>query len=96
MCVCLSESIKVLLPLSLFFIFSSRRRHTRYWRDWSSDVCSSDLLALCSGLLDTVAVDVDVAMVVAIQPCPDSSWTASRSIPGHEALGHSSAAARTG
>src|SRR3712207_4376758 len=27
----------------LFFVFSSRRRHTRYWRDWSSDVCSSDL-----------------------------------------------------
>src|SRR3712207_8004365 len=25
--------------------FSSRRRHTRYWRDWSSDVCSSDLIA---------------------------------------------------
>src|SRR3712207_8071279 len=23
--------------------FSSRRRHARYWRDWSSDVCSSDL-----------------------------------------------------
>src|SRR3712207_7224158 len=22
-----------------FFFFSSRRRHTRYWRDWSSDVC---------------------------------------------------------
>src|SRR3712207_7943259 len=29
----------------LFFFFSSRRRHTRYWRDWSSDVCSSDLSA---------------------------------------------------
>src|SRR5438445_8673031 len=28
---------------SAFFFFSSRRRHTRYWRDWSSDVCSSDL-----------------------------------------------------
>src|SRR5215217_8660918 len=28
------------------FFFSSRRRHTRYWRDWSSDVCSSDLAAL--------------------------------------------------
>src|SRR5438445_13185437 len=27
------------------FFFSSRRRHTRYWRDWSSDVCSSDLTA---------------------------------------------------
>src|SRR3712207_8060298 len=29
---------------SRFCFFSSRRRHTRYWRDWSSDVCSSDLL----------------------------------------------------
>src|SRR3712207_8529420 len=27
----------------MFVFFSSRRRHTRYWRDWSSDVCSSDL-----------------------------------------------------
>src|SRR5207249_5204702 len=27
------------------FFFSSRRRHTRSKRDWSSDVCSSDLLA---------------------------------------------------
>src|SRR5690606_36525423 len=26
------------------FFFSSRRRHTRFSRDWSSDVCSSDLL----------------------------------------------------
>src|SRR3712207_899361 len=28
------------------FFFSSRRRHTRYWRDWSSDVCSSNLALL--------------------------------------------------
>src|SRR5690606_39349860 len=28
------------------FFFSSRRRHTRFSRDWSSDVCSSDLLLL--------------------------------------------------
>src|SRR5205814_2386752 len=28
-----------------FFFFSSRRRHTRCLSDWSSDVCSSDLLA---------------------------------------------------
>src|SRR6266403_4664893 len=27
----------------VFFFFSSRRRHTRSLRDWSSDVCSSDL-----------------------------------------------------
>src|SRR3712207_6693094 len=36
-----------------FFFFSSRRRHTRYWRDWSSDVCSSDLMIL-RGLRDTL------------------------------------------
>src|SRR2546422_7935877 len=30
---------------TLFFFFSSRRRHTRCSRDWSSDVCSSDLTA---------------------------------------------------
>src|SRR5207247_7148641 len=29
--------------LFFFFFFSSRRRHTRSTRDWSSDVCSSDL-----------------------------------------------------
>src|SRR5690554_7157031 len=29
-----------------FFFFSSRRRHTRCGRDWSSDVCSSDLAEL--------------------------------------------------
>src|SRR5438067_3201864 len=28
-----------------FFFFSSRRRHTRSKRDWSSDVCSSDLFS---------------------------------------------------
>src|SRR5690349_8815457 len=32
-------------PLNGFFFFSSRRRHTRSLRDWSSDVCSSDLAA---------------------------------------------------
>src|SRR5256886_16905864 len=29
--------------ISIFFFFSSRRRHTRFDCDWSSDVCSSDL-----------------------------------------------------
>src|SRR5207253_5039692 len=37
-----------------FFFFSSRRRHTRWPRDWSSDVCSSDL----SGTLNTAAAYV--------------------------------------
>src|SRR3989449_1666517 len=34
-------------PESSDFFFSSRRRHTRCSRDWSSDVCSSDLKATC-------------------------------------------------
>src|SRR5690242_20863285 len=32
-----------------FFFFSSRRRHTRLTCDWSSDVCSSDLLDVVRG-----------------------------------------------
>src|SRR3989442_5170237 len=37
--------------LVYFFFFSSRRRHTRCGRDWSSDVCSSDLLPVEAGVL---------------------------------------------
>src|SRR5437870_9721690 len=40
-----------------FFFFSSRRRHTRWPRDWSSDVCSSDLFLV---LLVVVSLD-DIA-----------------------------------
>src|SRR5437868_14250724 len=35
--------VRALPTVFLFFFFSSRRRHTRSKRDWSSDVCSSDL-----------------------------------------------------
>src|SRR5215208_3857535 len=35
--------------MDCFFFFSSRRRHTRWPRDWSSDVCSSDLDAASEG-----------------------------------------------
>src|SRR5256886_8487995 len=35
----------------VLFFFSSRRRHTRFDCDWSSDVCSSDLLAETPGAL---------------------------------------------
>src|SRR5438128_6207915 len=45
----------VVRPRCCFF-FSSRRRHTRCYRDWSSDVCSSDLLGAGEGeLLGTYA-----------------------------------------
>src|SRR2546429_1597192 len=41
------------------FFFSSRRRHTRCSRDWSSDVCSSDLQrrSQCAGLLPRVPAE---------------------------------------
>src|SRR2546429_4875835 len=38
----------MVLEAGVFFCFSSRRRHTRCSRDWSSDVCSSDLWAVYS------------------------------------------------
>src|SRR2546421_3967499 len=47
-------SIYSLRVYSFFFFFSSRRRHTRSDRDWSSDVCSSDL----TGLLRAVQAGV--------------------------------------
>src|SRR3712207_5186025 len=40
---CIECEVILSIFLFFFFFFSSRRRHTRYWRDWSSDVCSSDL-----------------------------------------------------
>src|SRR3712207_7451300 len=52
----------------IFFFFSSRRRHTRYWRDWSSDVCSSDLYftpeQISSGALDPL-IDAQAASIKA-------------------------------
>src|SRR6266700_2301494 len=45
-----------------FFFFSSRRRHTRFSRDWSSDVCSSDLLkSIGRTSLLTADQEVDLA-----------------------------------
>src|SRR2546422_7697064 len=50
--VCLLFFIVLYLFLLYFFFFSSRRRHTRCSRDWSSDVCSSDLPPSLLGLLE--------------------------------------------
>src|SRR5437762_11289619 len=38
-----AKTVLIGLALLVVFFFSSRRRHTRYIGDWSSDVCSSDL-----------------------------------------------------
>src|SRR5256884_1135112 len=43
MTTCIENFLSVSLYIYLVFFFSSRRRHTRCSRDWSSDVCSSDL-----------------------------------------------------
>src|SRR5439155_3519213 len=42
----------------LSYFFSSRRRHTRWPRDWSSDVCSSDLDSTGYALYRPPSVDV--------------------------------------
>src|SRR5690606_39630569 len=47
--------------------FSSRRRHTRFSRDWSSDVCSSDL-AETQQLLDTAAEETGASQVKVTLP----------------------------
>src|SRR5438874_7574503 len=52
-----------------FFFFSSRRRHTRSLRDWSSDVCSSDLRLIPSktngltGVCDLEVLEVGASAV---------------------------------
>src|SRR5215813_669601 len=44
---------------TVFFFFSSRRRHTRCGRDWSSDVCSSDLALGGADLILLVGTKLD-------------------------------------
>src|SRR5712664_4299369 len=63
------------------FFFSSRRRHTRSDRDWSSDVCSSDL---------RLAVRITGSEQDAEEVVQDALWTATRKIDtfrGDSALG---------
>src|SRR3989449_7810081 len=70
----------------IFFFFSSRRRHTRCSRDWSSDVCSSDLKRQIHVTFqeDHVAISLipffgDGHLLWASDyPHPDSVWPHSR------------------
>src|SRR5438876_4716675 len=48
----------------LCFFFSSRRRHTRWTGDWSSDVCSSDLTAVAAGAAVTAIIQSSSATTV--------------------------------
>src|SRR2546428_5388583 len=49
----LHNSLRTVDCFDVFFFFSSRRRHTRSDRDWSSDVCSSDLAGHAHDFDDT-------------------------------------------
>src|SRR6266508_5976428 len=57
----------------LFFFFSSRRRHTRWPRDWSSDVCSSDLLDPGTGPSAGCSLGVAVPPQVVVEGVKDPS-----------------------
>src|SRR5690606_40503395 len=48
--------------------FSSRRRHTRFSRDWSSDVCSSDLATRVVVALGVIGAAVGTGRSVAVVP----------------------------
>src|SRR5260221_13771960 len=50
-----------------FFFFSSRRRHTRSLCDWSSDVCSSDLVEVADRD-DVVPVEIELEAETALVP----------------------------
>src|SRR2546421_5309526 len=58
--------------VELYFFFSSRRRHTRCDRDWSSDVCSSDLrlsasLAAAAATYENAKLTREVAEIAVIE-----------------------------
>src|SRR2546430_2820425 len=61
--------------LSIFFFFSSRRRHTRFDCDWSSDVCSSDL----GTIRDEEGTTVTGAGICANPPSTTEAPTCARS-----------------
>src|SRR5205085_6449898 len=66
------------LVVFLFFFFSSRRRHTRFDCDWSSDVCSSDLLRAQMALVHATreqlealvdSIEVDLGLAPLLETC---------------------------
>src|SRR5207245_4199462 len=75
------------------FFFSSRRRHTRCYRDWSSDVCSSDLLVVTAGLAEIAAGSIAMGLGGYLAAKTDLEHFASErerevretlELPGHE------------
>src|SRR5206468_7977831 len=72
-----------------FFFFSSRRRHTRSDRDWSSDVCSSDLWTIwliANGAAGRSGWSRSHAPSASLISCShSSSWEAGRALSAGKA-----------
>src|SRR5699024_11745597 len=66
--------------------FSSRRRHTRSKRDWSSAVCSSDLVATAGDLVQGKLGNVPVAVLRGLPISDDGSRAADLVRPAAEDL----------
>src|SRR2546429_961562 len=69
----LEESVAICCVSFFFFFFSSRRRHTRCSRDWSSDVCSSDLAKVDTA---RAALGGDLRALALIDLGIAEAWTA--------------------
>src|SRR5207253_1497846 len=64
-----------------FFFFSSRRRHTRWPRDWSSDVCSSDLHGIDGILVSNHGGRTTETLRATIEALPEVVAEAGNRIP---------------
>src|SRR5215469_17883292 len=74
--------------MSVFFFFSSRRRHTSSLRDWSSDVCSSDLDGRRRWQVyeDRVAEGPAASLPGEVGPLTDASWLLGAALSGGEEI----------
>src|SRR5437899_6171591 len=70
-----------------FFFFSSRRRHTRCLSDWSSDVCSSDLMRWTSPACPPIAMSTS-SWTITERTKRRSSGRGSPSVPGFTCTSH--------
>src|SRR5256884_1383523 len=61
--------------LFFFFFFSSRRRHTRCSRDWSSDVCSSDIISFVLAGVACAFAGLCYAEFASLIPIAGSAYT---------------------
>src|SRR5215211_3150141 len=79
-----------MLFLTIFFFFSSRRRHTRSLCDWSSDVCSSDLVkGFTEALMEDLRVNAPHVTAAVVMPGhigTDIVLNSRRIITGHDEM----------